>query len=130
MVEGYKELLNSINLHKHYKEVAESEYKYNQTLYHKHFSLADKRAIVTLKPLDRVVEDLNKYESMIYLEDENIKYLEEQKKAIDECINQSDITVKVAQLRAMGLTQEQVSELVDRTPRQVQNIEKKIREGY
>lgn len=129
MLEGYKELLNSIELHKTQLEVAKDEFAYNKRLFDNNKYFSSSRAGTTQKDISRVVEDLRRWENIIYIEEERLKYLEEKKAAIDECINQSDITVKVAQLRALGLTQEQVAELIDRTDRQVRNIEKKLREG-
>lgn len=127
MIGGYKDLLNSIAMHQHFKEVAQDEYEYNQKLFSKSGGMAPSINSTAVKDLVRVVEDLRKYENMIYLEDEQLKHLEEQKKLIDECINKSSVTVKVAQLRAMNLTQEQVSELVERSVSTVQRIDRKLR---
>lgn len=129
MLEGYKELLNSIELHKNLLKVAKNEFAYNKRLFDNNKYFSSSRADTTQKDISRIVEDLQKWKNIVYIEEERLKYLEEKKETIDECIEQSDITVKVAQLRALGLTQEQVAELIDRTDRQVRNIEKKLREG-
>lgn len=129
MLEGYQELLNSIELHKNLLEVAKNEFAYNKRLFDSNKYFSSSRADTTQKDISRILEDLKRWEIIIYLEEERIKYLEDRKAEIDECINKADITVKVAQLRALGLTQEQVAELIDRTDRQVRNIEKKLREG-
>lgn len=125
MIEGYKKLLNDLNMHIKFKEAFTDEYKYNQELFNENMEPGTRKTI-SHKPIDRVVADLRYYENLIYIEDENIKHLETKIKEIDECINESDITVKVSRLRALGLTQEQVAELVERSPRQVQRIEAKI----
>jgi hypothetical protein len=123
MIEGYKKLINDLNMHKRFKDAFQNEYEYNQRLFHKHASTS-----MAIKSLDRVVDDLRYYENLIYIENENIIRLEAKIKAIDECINQSDVTVKVAQLRALGMTQESVAELVGIGDRHVRRIEAKLRE--
>lgn len=137
MIEGYKQLLNAIELHKNLKEAAENEYSYNYKILYGNapkelsgMQYSDMpKGNRNMKQTLRVIEDLQRWQHQYYLEDEQIKVLEAHKKAIDECIDKSDITIKVAQLRALGLTQMQVAELVERSPRQVQRIESKISNG-
>ncbi|MCM8710527.1 helix-turn-helix domain-containing protein [Clostridium sp. SYSU_GA19001] len=126
MFAWYKKLLNDLEMHKRFKEAALVEYDYNKQLFDKHKKI-NNRDTISNKPLDRILEELKHYENMIYIEEENIKNLEEKIKLIDECIEQADITVKVAQLRAMGLTQEQVGELIDISDRHVRRIEAKFK---
>jgi hypothetical protein len=134
MIEGYKELLNSIELHKNLYDVADMNYQY----YDRIFYSGTPRGISSInydgmpkgsrnyKDIADTIAEMQRWLHMRDIEEDIIKRLETHKKAIDECINKSDITVKVAQLRALGLTQMQVAELVERSPRQVQRIEKKV----
>lgn len=126
MIEGYKKLLNDLEMHKRFKTAFTSEYEYNQGLLNKNTEMNTKSTLSN-KPIDRILEDLKYYGNLVYIENENIVRLEGQIKAIDECINQSDVTIKVARLRALGMSQEAVAELVDRCPRQVQRIEKELK---
>lgn len=74
----------------------------------------------------RLVEEAARLENMIFLQDSLIENYRQAKKEVDECLfNIKDITVKVKTLRDMGLTQEEVAELVDRSDRQIRRIEKR-----
>jgi mevalonate kinase len=136
MIEGYKQLLNSIELHRHLRDSAEIQYNYNLNIMNSNaprelsgMQYSDMpKGSKNYKDIAYIVADLQKYKHMYEIEDNILKQLEEHKKVIDECINQSDITVKVAQLRAMGLTQEQVGELINISDRHVRRIEAKLRE--
>lgn len=114
----YKELLNEIELHKNYLEVAELNYEY----YNKIFT-----SNVHMDLYNNIMK-MQKWLIERETEESILRELNYRKDEIDKCINNTnDIMVKVSQLRDMGLTQEQVGELVDRSPRQIQNIEAKLK---
>lgn len=136
MIETYKELLAEIELHKNLLESAIENRSYYQRIIkcsapkdigsidYSGFPKGSKNQM----DFGVAVSKIAKYNSMIQVEQEILNKLERNKKAIDEAIDCMDITVKVSRLRAMGLTQEQVAELVDRSTRQVQRIEAKLNE--
>lgn len=134
MIEAYKELLSEIKIHENLRDAAETNIKYYKRI-------ANSSAPTGISGIG--YDDMPKgsknqmsfgdcamrfyyWVGQHEMEKNIIEELEGRKQEIDEAINCLDITVKVAKLRAMGLTQEQVAELVDRSPRQVQRIEAKI----
>jgi ribosome-binding protein aMBF1 (putative translation factor) len=125
MIEGYKKLINDLKLHRKRLEAFWVEFNYNNNLF-EDAKKPNTRRTVNDKPLNRIVEDIRYYENLINIETDSAERLEKKIKEIDECINESDITVKVGRLRALGMTQEDVAELIERSPRQVQRIEAKI----
>jgi DNA-directed RNA polymerase specialized sigma24 family protein len=132
----YKEILDEIELHENLLDCAEISYKYyNDILNNRNpkeisgicYDAMPKGARIDMD-LVQAIDRAHKWASMIDIESEIIKNLENKKMQIDECINNiSDIREKVIRLRSMGLTQEQVAELVDRSDRQIRNIEKKAK---
>ena len=77
---------------------------------------------------ERLLEELHRLESMIYLTECNLERYYSIKKVMDDCANEvTDVTVKVSILRGK-FTQEQVSEMVERSTRTIQRWEKKIRD--
>ena len=132
----YKAILDEIEMHENLLDCAEISYKYYNNILNnrnpKEISSIcyEGMPIGTRTDMDLVqaIDSAHKWASMIDIENEIIKNLEDKKIQIDECINNiSDIKEKVIRLRAMGLTQEQVAELVDRTDRQIRNIERKVK---
>lgn len=129
----YKKLINEINYHKNIYDAAETCYKYYKKLIDKS-GPKDISAISydglpkgTRNDMDfkKVVEEVSKWENIMFLEKCTIDQLEEKKVKIDNCISNMNIEVKVSQLRALGLTQEQVAELVDRSTSTIKRIDKK-----
>jgi len=73
----------------------------------------------------RLLDEIHRLESMIVLEDSKLKRYYKMKKEIDNCIaSVTSINVKVSLLREK-FTQEQVAEMVDKSTRTVQRIDKK-----
>ena len=77
----------------------------------------------------KLLEELHRLESMLYLQECNLERYYKIKKEIDYCSNEvTDITVKVSLLRQLGMTQEDVSELVNKCVKTIQRYDKKERE--
>lgn len=131
----YKEILKEIELHEHLLDSAEINYKYYNDILNNRNPLDIKAIcysddIKGSKPdmdLVQAIDYAHKWSSMVDIENNIIKTLEKQKIKIDECVNSlEDATVKVSMLRAMGLTQEQVGELVGISDRHVRRLENKM----
>ena len=78
---------------------------------------------------ERLLEEVHRLESMVYLQECNLKRYYSIKEVMDECANEvTDVTVKVSMLRGK-FTQEQVSEMVEKSTRTIQRMDKKARES-
>lgn len=131
----YKEILQEIEIHENLLDAAEDSYKYyndilnNRNPHEVSAVCNDDMPSGSRTDMDLIqaIDRAHRWSSMIDIENDIIKKLEERKVKIDECVNSlENITVKVKILRAMGLTQEEVGELVGRTDRQVRRIENKM----
>jgi hypothetical protein len=136
MIDGYKELIAEIGIHTYLKESAEESLKYYQKVAERwtpkelgamNYSGMPKGSSLDLDP-GIVFTKAIIYANKVKEEEEMLDKLKTKKALIDKAINETNINVKVGMLRAMGLTQEQVGELIGYSDRQVRNIEKKIRE--
>ena len=77
---------------------------------------------------ERLLEEVHRLESMVYLQECNLERYYNIKKVMDECANQvTDVTVKVSMLRNLGMSQERVAELVERHVNTIQRMEKRER---
>lgn len=132
----YKEILNAIEYHKNLYDIADTSVEYYDEILHGNAPKDISGQSIDGMPhgsknfasVADTIDELQKWLHMRELEESTMKRLEGQKRVIDTCINSmDDITVKVQQLRAMGLTQEQVGEVLNRTDRQIRNIEKKLK---
>lgn len=113
----YKELTNEIWLHTNFYETAEISFEY----WNKEMQIHHPDLISTMEKCQR-------FSLMMQQEQDIIDALTAKKDKIDDAINNiKSINVKVMALRDMGLTQEQVGELIDRSDRQVRRIERKER---
>lgn len=135
MIDGYKELIAEIDIHTYLKESAEESLKYYQKVAERwtprelgamNYNGMPKGSSLDLDP-GIVFTKAIIYANKVKEEEEMLGKLQTKKALIDKAINETNINVKVGMLRAMGLTQEQVAELIDRSTRQVQNIEKSIK---
>ncbi len=79
--------------------------------------------------LDRIVESIHKAESHLYLAQEELKCKNKLKQSIEEVLSSIEgMEYKVFYYRVVkGLTQEQTAEIIDRSDRQIRNIEKKMK---
>lgn len=129
----YKKLLNEIDSHQGIYDAAEISYNYYCKLYNngapKEISAIsyDGMPKGTRNDMDikSIIENMTYWDNIMFLEKSIIDKLNEKIKIIDGCINDMDIEVKVSQLRSLGLTQEQVAELVDRSTSTIKRIDKK-----
>ena len=77
----------------------------------------------------KLLEEVHRLESMLYLQECNLERYYKIKSAMDTCANETtDITVRVSMLRQVGLSQETVSELVNKCTRTIKRYDKKARE--
>ena len=77
----------------------------------------------------KLLEEVHRLESMLYLQECNLERYYTIKSAMDECANEvTDVTVKVSILRGK-FTQEQVSEMVEKSTRTIQRMDRKAREA-
>jgi hypothetical protein len=136
MIKGYKELLAEIEIHSNLLEAHRTSYQY-YTMIADSWSPSEVGAMSydgmpkgSSNDLDPAVVFTRAihYSGRMKEEKEILNQLMTNKQLIDKAINETDIKVKVGMLRAMGLTQEQVAELIERSTRQVQNIERNIKE--
>jgi hypothetical protein len=134
-INTYKDLCTEIEMHEHLLDISEKNYKYyNDILNNRNPNEISAICNEDMPNGARIDMDLvqaidraHRWSSAIDIENDNLKFLQEKKSKIDECMNNLDITIKVSTLRSLGMTQEEVAEIVNRSPRQVQNIEYKIR---
>jgi hypothetical protein len=136
MINGYKELIAEIDIHTYLKESAEESFKYYKRIADSwkpkdmgamSYSGMPKGSSMDLDPGIVFTRSII-YATRVKEEEEILDKLQTKKALIDKAINETNITVKVGILRAMGMTQEQVAELIGYSDRQVRNIEKKMRE--
>ena len=77
----------------------------------------------------KLLEEVHRLESMLYLQECNLERYYKIKKEIDHCANEvTDVTVKVSLLRKLGMSQENVSELVSKSVKTIQRYDKAERE--
>jgi len=77
----------------------------------------------------KLIEELRRLESMLYLQECNLKRYYDIRDVMDKCANETtDVVVKVSMLRKLGLSQERVSEMVHCHVNTVQNYDKKERD--
>ena len=77
----------------------------------------------------RLLNEIHRLESMIVLEDSKLERYYKIKKELDTCANEvTNVNVKVSMLRRLGMTQEQVSELVSKSVKTIQRYDKAERE--
>ena len=78
----------------------------------------------------KLLEEVYRLESMLYLQNCNLERYYKIKKEIDYCSNEvTDITVKVSLLRQLGMKQSSIAEMIDKSDRQIRRITKIIRES-
>jgi DNA-binding transcriptional regulator YiaG len=133
---GYKELIDEIELHKNLMESHEISFNYwnDKIIGWKPKELTAQQysdmphGSKDLPDASRVMCKAIMFKTLMEEEKKLLKDLTTKKNIIDNCIeNISDITIKVRQLRAIGLTQEKVAEIIGIGDRHVRRIENKIR---
>ena len=78
----------------------------------------------------KLLEEVYRLESMLYLQNCNLERYYRIKVGIDYCSNEvTDITVKVSLLRQLGMKQSSIAEMIDKSDRQIRRITKIIRES-
>ena len=120
-------------------EDLQTSIKYNQDMLHSNEPKEMKGMVYSDMPkgcanytsIDRIFGTLCKLESHLYLAEENLKQKRKSKMDIEGVMSKFEgLEVQVYYFRVIrGMTQEETAEIIDRTDRQVRNIEKKIKEG-
>lgn len=79
--------------------------------------------------LDRIIESIHKAESHLVLAEEELRLKTQSRIDIENVLGKMEgIEYQVFYYRVVrGLTQEQTAEIIDRTDRQIRNIEKKLK---
>jgi DNA-binding XRE family transcriptional regulator len=79
--------------------------------------------------IDRIIESIHKAESHLYLAQEELKCKNKLKQSIEEVLSSMEgMEYKVFYYRVIkGMTQEEAAEELDRSDRQIRNIEKKLK---
>ena len=100
-----------------------------KTSYNDYDSIQSDRDTFESIGYSKLIEELGRLESMLYLQECNLKRYYDIKKVYDECANATmDITIRVSMLRKIGISQEVVSELVEKSTRTIKRYDKKARE--
>ena len=74
-------------------------------------------------------EELERLENLLKLQNKNLERYYIIKSELDECANKvTNVTIKVSMLRKLGLSQDEVSEIVEKSIRTIQRMDKKEKE--
>ena len=99
-----------------------------KTSYNDYDSIQSDRDTFESIGYSKLIEELGRLESMLYLQECNLKRYYDIKVEIDNCVNATtSVTIKISMLRKLGMSQEKVAELVDRHVNTIQRYEKKER---
>ena len=125
-----KELEDSIeDIESYFRQIEGAKGYKKSTSYNDYDTIMGERDTNLSVGYGKLLEEVHRLESMLYLQECNLERYYRIKKEIDYCSNEvTDITVKVSLLRQLGMTQEDVSELVNKCVKTIQRYDKAERE--
>jgi len=125
-----KELENSIeDIESYFRQIEGAKGYKKSTSYNDYDTIMGERNNDFSIGYGKLLEELHRLESMLYLQECNLERYYNIKKIILQCENETtDVVVKVSMLRKLGLSQEKVSEMVHCHVNTVQNYDRKERE--
>jgi len=125
-----KELENSIeDIESYFRRIEGPKGLKHKTSYEDYDTIQGERSNDFSIGYGKLLEELHRLESMLYLQECNLERYYKIKGVMDECVNEvTNVNVKVSMLRRLGMTQEQVSELVSKSVKTIQRYDKAERE--
>ena len=125
-----KELENSIeDIESYFRKIEGPKGYKKSTSYDDYDAIMGERSTNLSVGYGKLLEELHRLESMLYLQNCNLERYYRIKNVILQCEDETtDVVVKVSMLRKLGLSQERVSEMVHCHVNTVQNYDKKERE--
>lgn len=101
----------------------------SKTSYNDYDTIQGERDTQESKGTTKLNKELERLENMLKLQIQNLESYYNIKKMLDECANEvTSVPVKVSILRKLGMSQEEVAELVDKHVNTIQRMEKRERE--
>jgi len=124
-----KELENSIeDIESYFRQIEGPKDFKSKTSYEDYDTIQGERDTNLSVGYGKLLEELHRLESMLYLQECNLERYYKIKDVILQCEDETtDVVVKVSMLRKLGLSQERVSEMVHCHVNTVQNYDKKER---
>ena len=125
-----KELENSIeDIESYFRQIEGPKGLKHKTSYEDYDTIQGERSNDFSVGYGKLLEEVHRLESMLYLQQCNLERYYRIKSAMDTCANETtDITIRISMLRQVGLSQETVSELVNKCTRTIKRYDKKARE--
>ena len=125
-----KELENSIeDIESYFRRIEGPKGLKHKTSYEDYDTIQGERDTNLSVGYGKLLEELHRLESMLYLQNCNLERYYRIKVGIDDCVNATtSVTIKVSMLRRLGISQEQVSEMVEKSTRTIKRMDKKERE--
>ena len=125
-----KELENSIeDIESYFRQIEGPKGLKHKTSYEDYDTIQGERSNDFSVGYGKLLEEVHRLESMLYLQNCNLERYYKIKREIDYCSNEvTDIMVKVSLLRQLGMKQEDVSELVSKSVKTIQRYDKAERE--
>jgi len=125
-----KELEDSIeDIESYFRQIEGPKGLKHKTSYEDYDTIQGERSNDFSVGYGKLSEEVHRLESMLYLQECNLERYYRIKGVMDECANEvTDVTVKVSILRGK-FTQEQVSEMVEKSTRTIQRMDRKAREA-
>jgi len=125
-----KELEDSIeDIESYFRQIEGPKGLKHKTSYEDYDTIQGERSNDFSVGYGKLLEEVHRLESMLYLQECNLERYYRIKGVMDECANETiSVNIKISMLRQVGLSQEQVSELVDRSTRTIKRYDKKARE--
>ena len=125
-----KELEDSIeDIESYFRQIEGPKGLKHKTSYEDYDTIQGERSNDFSVGYGKLLEEVHRLESMLYLQNCNLERYYRIKREIDYCSNEvTDIMVKVSLLRQLGMKQEDVSELVSKSVKTIQRYDKAERE--
>ncbi|MBX4259760.1 helix-turn-helix transcriptional regulator (plasmid) [Clostridium estertheticum] len=125
------ELENSIeDIESYLRQIEGPKGLKKKTSYNDYDTIQGERDTFESKGTTKLNEELERLNSMLKLQNQNLERYYNIKKKLNECADEvTSIPVKVSMLRRMGMSQEEVAELVDKHVNTIQRYEKREREN-
>ena len=125
-----KELEDSIeDIESYFRQIEGPKGLKHKTSYEDYDTIQGERSNDFSVGYGKLLEEVHRLESMLYLQNCNLERYYRIKSAMDTCANETtDITIRISMLRQVGLSQEVVSELVEKSARTIRRYDKKARE--